>query len=98
MAVGLGWLERPQRGPAPEAGATERILRFWRGTAESLGELALHAAVVLIAVALIRRIHCRLFYRSHALLAVVFAVLVFHSVVLLDAGSRSSGSRPSSPA
>lgn len=97
-AVGLGWLERSQHGPAPEAGAIERILRFWPGTADSLGELALHAAVVLIAVALIRRISCRLFYRNYVLLAVVFAVLVFHSVVLLDAGSRASGSRPSSPA
>lgn len=26
-AVRLGWPERPQRGPAPEAGAIERILR-----------------------------------------------------------------------
>lgn len=83
-AVGFGWLERPQRGPAAEAGAIEQALRSWRGTAEAVGELAFYAAVILIAVALIKRIPYRLFYKTHVLLAAVFLVLVFHSVVLLE--------------
>lgn len=82
-AVGFGWLQRPQRGPAPEASGIEQALQSWRGTAESVGELAFYAAVILISVALIKRIPYRVFYKTHSLLAVVFLVLVFHSVVLL---------------
>ena len=82
-AVGFGWLQRPQRGPPGEVGMIQEALRPWRGTAESVGELAFYAAVILIIVALIKRIPYRLFYRTHVLLAPVFLVLVFHSVVLM---------------
>ena len=81
-AVGFGWLGRPQRGPAADTGAIEQALRSWRGAAESVGELAFYAAVILIVVALIRRIPYRLFYRTHVLLAPVYLLLVFHSIVL----------------
>lgn len=84
-AVGLGLMERPQRGPGT---APEGVVRQWllsgRGTAESLGELAFYATVVLIAVALIQRIPYRLFYKTHRLLAVAYLVLVFHAVVLTN--------------
>jgi predicted ferric reductase len=54
-AVDLGWLERPMRGPqgGPE-NPVAQALRGLREPAESLGEWAFYAAVLLIAVALIR--------------------------------------------
>ncbi len=90
-AVGLGWLERPQRGPRPVPDSSvEQFLLSQRGTAEGLGELAFYAAVVLIAVALIHRIPYSVFYKTHRLLAVVYLVLVFHTLVLLDPGYWAS--------
>ncbi|TCZ52275.1 ferric reductase [Roseicella aquatilis] len=84
-AVGLGWLERPQRGPRPAVeGWAEPFLLSQRGTAESLGEWAFYASVLLIVVALIHRIPYRLFYKTHRLLAVTYLVLVFHSIVLTN--------------
>lgn len=82
-AVGLGWLERPVRGPrAVLDNPIEQFFKTLRGTAESLGEWAFYAAVVLIAVALIRYFPYRLFYKTHRWLAVSYLVLVFHTVVL----------------
>jgi len=81
--AGFGWFQRPQRGPASDTSGIEQALRSWRGTAESVGEWAFYAAVILIAVALIKRIPYRLFYRTHSLLALAFLVLVFHSIILL---------------
>jgi predicted ferric reductase len=84
-AVGLGWLERPRRGPRPAIdNMLEQFLRTQRGSAEAIGEWAFYAAAVLIAVALIRRIPYSLFYKTHRLLAVAYLVLVFHAVVLLQ--------------
>jgi predicted ferric reductase len=84
-AVGYGWLERPSRGPQPVIdNGLQQVLSSQRGTAEGVGEWAFYAAVLLIAVALIHRIPYRLFYKTHRLLAVVYLVLVFHAVVLLQ--------------
>lgn len=84
-AVGLGWLERPSRGPrAPLKNPLEEYLRSLRGTAEGVGEWAFYAAVLLIAVALIRRIPYSFFYKTHRLIAVAYLVLVFHAVVLFQ--------------
>ncbi len=84
-AVGLGWLARPERGARPvPANMAEEVLRSWRGVAEDVGEWVFYAAVLLIAVALIRRIPYRLFYKTHRLLAVAYLVLVFHAGVLMD--------------
>ncbi|AZO00761.1 ferric reductase [Mesorhizobium sp. M9A.F.Ca.ET.002.03.1.2] len=82
-AVGWGWLERPARGarPVPE-NPVEQFLSTLRGSAEGLGEWAFYAAVLLIALALIKYFPYRLFYKTHRLLAVAYLVLVFHSVVL----------------
>jgi predicted ferric reductase len=86
-AVGYGWLTRPARGPRPEPGSTiEQALRSLRGTAEDIGEWAFYAAVLLIAIALIQRIPYRIFRKTHRWLAVVFLVLVFHAVVLMQFG------------
>ncbi len=83
-AVGWGWLERPARGVrgAPE-NPLASLLSSQRGAAESVGEWAFYAVVVLIALALIRRFPYHLFYRTHRLLAVGYLALVFHAVVLL---------------
>ena len=83
-AVGWGWLERPQRGPAAEVTGLEASFRAWRGTAEGLGEWAFYAAALLIVLALIKRFPYRLFAKTHTLLAVAYLVLAVHTVVLLQ--------------
>ncbi len=84
-AVGWGWLQRPARGGGtpPEYSGLEAMLRGWRHTAEGMGEWAFYAAVLLIALALIKRFPYRLFAKTHKLLAVAYLVLAFHTVVLL---------------
>ncbi|MCP3371939.1 ferredoxin reductase family protein [Bradyrhizobium cajani] len=83
-AVGWGLLERPTRGARPPI--ENPIAAFFadlRGSAESLGEWAFYAAVVLIVLALIQYFPYRLFYKTHRLLALAYLVLVFHAVVLI---------------
>ena len=82
-AVGLGWLDRPHRGPraAPENSVAQSLMEL-RGTAEEIGEWAFYAALLLISLALIRRIPYRLFFKTHRLLAITYLLLVFHTVVL----------------
>ena len=93
-AVGWGWLERPVRGgrgPGSLAvDSVEQFFRTLRGPAESVGEWAFYAAIVLIALALIKYFPYRLFYKTHRLLAVVYLVLAFHSVVLTEFGYWTS--------
>ena len=84
--VGWGWLVRPARGQRAQGevvGPIEQFFRSQRDLAESLGEWAFYAAVVLIALALIKRFPYRQFVKLHKWLAVVYLVLVFHSVVLM---------------
>lgn len=82
-AVGWGWLTRPQRGPRPVLeNPVEQLFQSLRGTAEGIGEWAFYVAVLLIALALLKRFPYRLFYKTHYLLAVAYLVLVFHAVVL----------------
>ncbi|MDQ7246779.1 ferredoxin reductase family protein [Dongia sedimenti] len=86
-AVGLGWLQRPARGPrGPVGNAIEQFLGSLRDPAEGLGEWAFYASVLLIAVALIRLVPYHVFYKTHRLLAVAYLVLVFHSAVLTQFG------------
>lgn len=82
-AVGLGLIERSARGPrSPPENPIEQFFMTLRGPAEGLGEWAFYAAVLLIALALIKYFPYRLFYQTHRLLAVTYLVLVFHSAVL----------------
>lgn len=82
-AVGWGLLERPARGARPALeNQIQQFLMNLRGPAEGLGEWAFYAAILLIVLALIKRFPYRLFYKTHRLLAAVYLVLVFHSVVL----------------
>jgi predicted ferric reductase len=96
-AISLGLMQAPERrapgGEMPDLGAVETFLRGFRDPAEGLGEKAYYLAVLLIAVALIRRVPYRLFARTHTLIAVAYLVLVFHTVVLMefDAWTRPVG-------
>lgn len=83
-AVGLGWLQRPARRPRPPiANPLEAGLRSLHATAASLGKWAFYASVILMALALIRYVPYRLFYRTHRLLAIAYLALAFHAVVLI---------------
>ena len=82
-AVGFGLLERPARGKRPPIeNPVEAFFSTQRSLAENLGEWAFYAAVILIALALIKYFPYKYFYKTHRLLAVVYLVLVFHTIVL----------------
>lgn len=82
--VGWGWLERPARKPGggDTLGAIEAWLRGQRGLAESVGEWAFYAAVVLIVLALVKRFPYHWFVKTHKFLALAYLALVYHSIVL----------------
>ena len=83
--VGWGWLERPARGPRParpDLGALEGWLSGQRHLAESVGEWAFYAALVLLVLALLKWFPYHLFRKTHKWLAVASLVLAFHSLVL----------------
>jgi len=91
--VGWGWLEKPARKAAAATAEPSSIvdfLRSQRGLAEDLGEWAFYATVVLIVLALLKRFPYRWFFKTHRLLAIVYLVLVFHSVVLMKTAYWSS--------
>jgi predicted ferric reductase len=82
--VGWGWLTRPARHPRGEQslGAVLDWLNSQRGLAEFLGEWTFYVFVVLLIAALVKRFPYHLFTKTHKWLAVVYLILVFHSVVL----------------
>jgi predicted ferric reductase len=83
-AVGWGWLARPARGlRTVDDSFTTQILRAMRGPAEVIGEWAFYAAAVLIVLALVKRFPYRYFFKTHRVLAVLYLLLAFHSVVLI---------------
>jgi predicted ferric reductase len=85
--VGLGWMERPVRVRSTDTvSAVQQLLGSQRGLAESVGELAFYALVLLIVLALVKRFPYRHFFKTHRLLAVAYLVLVFHAVVLMRWG------------
>ncbi|MCB1835275.1 MAG: ferric reductase-like transmembrane domain-containing protein [Geminicoccaceae bacterium] len=84
-AVGAGLLARPERGPMPEiADPVRAFLTSLRGTAEGLGEWAFYGSVILLVIALMAIIPYHLFRLTHRVFPVIYLVLVFHAVVLLD--------------
>jgi predicted ferric reductase len=86
-AVGWSWIASPARGQRPPVtSAVEQWLRTFRGFAETVGEYAFYAAVVLIVLALIRQFPYRWFAKTHKWLAVLYFALAFHAVVLLRIG------------
>lgn len=91
---GLGLISLPPRGPRGGSGQVpagiEGVLGSMRGIAESTGEWAFYAGVVLMALALIKRFPYRHFFKTHHILIFVYLVLVFHSVVLMKFAYWSS--------
>jgi len=82
--VGWGWLEKPAKSGAGETlGFIEAWLRSQRGFAESVGEWAFYAAVVLIVLALSKRFPYHWFVKTHKWIAAAYLVLVYHSLVLI---------------
>ena len=87
--VGWGWLVKPARGAGGQQaqhGMLEGWLRRQRGLAESIGEWAFYAAVILIVLALIKRFPYHWFAKTHKLLAVAYLALAYHTVVLTKIG------------
>lgn len=82
--VQAGWLERPQRGLRPqlEPDSLLALMQGLRHPAEEIGEYAFYVMLALIAIALIKRFPYRRFFQTHRAMALVYLVLVFHSVVL----------------
>ena len=87
--VGWGWLSRPSRRPpsstVSDLGLIEGWLRAQRGLAESAGEWAFYAVLVLLVLALVKRFPYHLFTKTHKWLSIAYLVLIYHSVVLLKA-------------
>ncbi len=82
--VGWGWLEKPARkATGSEPSALAAFFNGQRGLAESIGEWAFYAALLLIALALYRRFPYRHFFKTHRLLAPVYLVLAYHSLILM---------------
>lgn len=83
--VGWGWLNAPERRPRTQMSDLPVIQQWFtdnRGLAESLGEWAFYATVLLIVLALIKAFPYHWFKKTHTVLAVTYLVLVFHSMVL----------------
>jgi predicted ferric reductase len=83
--VESGWLIRPARAAHPTESI--EIFKFFvsqRGMAEHIGEYAFYTLVVLIAIALIKRFPYRYFFMSHRWIALVYLLLIMHSVVLMN--------------
>lgn len=83
--VEAGWLIRPPRGKRPDQSV--EIFSFFqnnRGLAEQIGEWASYLALILIAIALIKRFPYRYFSQSHRLLALVYLALAVHAAMLMS--------------
>jgi predicted ferric reductase len=82
--VALSVTARPARGAAQRAAPQgPGIIQMLQGPARLAGSWCFYAAVILIVLALLKWFPYRYFLKTHRLLAVVFLLLVFHSVVLL---------------
>jgi predicted ferric reductase len=76
---------RPATGAAAALSDGLAALRALQGSARGVGQWCFYATVVLIVLALAKRFPYRHFIRTHRLLAIVYLLLVFHAVVLLEA-------------
>ena len=85
--VSWGWLDKPVRKRmAPQAlGPVADWLHSQRGLAESVGEWAFYATVVLIVLALLKRFPYHWFAKTHRWIALAYLALAFHAVVLTQA-------------
>lgn len=81
--VSLGMMAPPARAGARRPPPGGGLMHALQGPARGVGQWCFWAAVVLIVLALLKWFPYRYFLKTHRLLAIVFLVLVFHSVVLL---------------
>lgn len=82
--VGWGLLNKPARHNSHEQSIA--IFRFFKeqhGLAETLGEWAFYAIIVLIILALVKWFPYRYFFKTHRLIALFYLPLVFHSIILM---------------
>jgi predicted ferric reductase len=83
--VSLGWMTAPARRATAGVATNGLLAQLNRlqNPARSVGQVAFYATVVLVVLALIQWFPYRWFLKTHRLLAIVYLLLVFHSVVLL---------------
>ena len=55
-----------------------------RGFAKDLGEWTIYALIVLAIIAIWRRMPYRYFFKTHRLMAIIYLLLAFHSIVLFS--------------
>lgn len=86
--ISWGWISgtKPRRPPREvvEGFSLEQWLGGFRKTAEAVGEWAFYIALVLLVMALVKRIPYHWFKKLHKLLAVTYLLFVFHTVVLFN--------------
>ena len=82
--VELGILERAGHNrPQFDADSLQAIVMSLRGGAESVGELSLYLFMALTLIALFAPIKYKRFRITHKLMALIFVVIAYHSVVLI---------------
>ncbi|NLB31398.1 MAG: ferric reductase [Alcaligenaceae bacterium] len=89
--VGWGCLTKPSSvggmGPGDGSGQLFPVLQDWvmsqRALAETVGEWGFYVAVILIALALIKRFPYHLFISTHKILAITYLLFVYHSLILM---------------
>lgn len=83
--VGWGWLIKPEKTTSNETlGVIESWFKAQKGLSESVGEWAFYIMVILILVALIKKIPYHWFVKTHKLFAFVYIALVYHTIILTD--------------
>lgn len=86
--VGWGWLVRPQRR-AHQSVVADNSVEAWltaqRHLAETIGEWAFYLLLVVLVLALLKRIPYQWFAKIHRVAPLLYLAFVFHSVVLMKA-------------
>ncbi|MDR2112780.1 MAG: ferric reductase-like transmembrane domain-containing protein [Candidatus Accumulibacter sp.] len=84
MMLAWGKLTGPeQEKPSVDSSPIESWLYAQRELAEDVGEWAFYVAVILIALALVKRFPYHRFIRTHKWLALLFIVFAWHGLVLM---------------
>ncbi len=82
--VGWGLLEKPQRPPRGDVEVSwiQNFINSQRGFSEGVGEWAFYLMLILLVLALARFFPYRLFRKTHKWLALIYLLIVYHSVIL----------------
>jgi predicted ferric reductase len=84
VQLGLATRQERQRGGAQDLDTIEHFFRSMRHTAESVGEWAFYAALVLMVLALVKFFPYKYFFKTHRFIALAYLALVFHSFILIN--------------